>query len=132
LALILDTRFLVAYAFPPSLEDKEKLVEFQRVLAKENLLIPSIVVAEFLKIAGRMVGLVSAKNILRSWVRAGAQVIGVTFEDAETAGELLVKMPNVPLADALIAAQAVRFSATIVSNDHHYNILGVKSTWYKR
>jgi hypothetical protein len=41
-----------------------------------------------------MVGLVSAKNILRSWVRAGAQVVGVTFEDAETAGELLVKMPS--------------------------------------
>jgi predicted nucleic acid-binding protein len=32
----------------------------------------------------------------------------------------------VPLADALIAAQAVRFPETIVSSDHHYNILGVK------
>jgi predicted nucleic acid-binding protein len=131
LALILDTRFLLVHAFPPSREDKEILLEFQRKLVKESLLIPSIVVAEFIKVAGSRLGLVAAKTAVRSWVKAGARVIEITWEDAEKAGEYLLKMPEVPIADALIAAQATRFSATVVSDDYHFRALGIRTTWYK-
>jgi len=132
LALILDTRFLIVHAFPPSREDREKLLEFEKKLIKETLLIPSIVVAEFIKVAGSRVGLAAARAMVRSWVRAGAHVSEVTWEDADRAGEYLLNMPEMPIADALIAAQAARFSAAVVSDDHHLRALGVKLVWYKR
>jgi predicted nucleic acid-binding protein len=132
LALILDTRFLLAHAFPPSREDREMLLEFQRRLAKETLLMPSIAVAEFIKVAGPRLGLAAAKAAVRNWVGAGARVTEIAWEDAEKAGEYLLKMPEVLIADALIAAQAARFSATVVSDDHHFRALGVRVTWYKR
>jgi len=131
LALILDTRFLVAHAFPPSREDRERLLEFQRKLVRETLLIPSIVVAEFIKVAGLRVGLAAARALVGGWVRAGAQVSEVTWEDADRAGEYLLRIPEVPVADALIAAQAARFSAAVVSDDHHFRALGVRVVWYK-
>jgi hypothetical protein len=46
----MDTRFLIAHAFPLSRVDREMLLEFQRKLAKETLLILSIVVAEFIEV----------------------------------------------------------------------------------
>jgi predicted nucleic acid-binding protein len=131
LALILDTRFLIAHAFPPSREDREMLLEFQRRLAQETLLIPSIVVAEFIKVAGPRLGLAAVRTAVRNWVRAGARVTEIAWEDAERAGEYLLRMPEVPIADALIAAQAVRLSATVVSDDNHFRALGVRTTWYK-
>ena len=36
--------------FPPSRVDREMMLEFQRKLAKETLLIPSIVAAEFIEV----------------------------------------------------------------------------------
>jgi predicted nucleic acid-binding protein len=65
------------------------LLEFQRRLAKETLLIPSIVVAEFIKVAGPRLGLAAAKAAVRNWVRAGARVTEIAWEDAEKAGEHL-------------------------------------------
>ena len=132
MALILDTRFLIVHAFPPSREDREKLLEFEKKLVKEALLIPSIVVAEFIKVVGLKVGLAGARAMVRSWVNAGARVSDITLEDADKAGEYLLKIPDLPIADALIAAQAARFSAAVVSDDHHLRALGVKVVWYKR
>lgn len=39
MTLILDTRFLVAHAFPPSDEDRVRIREFMRRIAKEELLL---------------------------------------------------------------------------------------------
>lgn len=69
---------------------------------------------------------------MRNCARAGARATEIAWEDAGKAGEYLLKMPEVPIADALIAAQAARFSATAVSDDHHFRALGVRATWYKR
>jgi len=132
LALILDTRFLIVHTFPPSREDREKLLEFEKKLAKETLLIPSIVVAEFIKVAGLKIGLAAARITVRNWLRAGALVSEITWEDADKAGEYLLKMPELPIADALVAAQAARLSAAVASDDHHLRALGVKLVWYKR
>jgi len=87
---------------------------------------------EFIKVAGSKLGLAAAKTAVRNWVRAGARATEITWEDAEKAGEYLLKIPEVPIADALIAAQAARLSATVVSDDHHFRALGVRVTWYKR
>lgn len=132
MALILDTRFLIVHTFPPSREDREKLLEFEKKLAKETLLIPSIVVAEFIKVAGLKIGLAAARITVRNWLRAGALVSEITWEDADKAGEYLLKMPELPIADALVAAQAARLSAAVASDDHHLRALGVKLVWYKR
>jgi PIN domain nuclease of toxin-antitoxin system len=84
------------------------------------------------RFAGPRLGLAAAKTAVRNWVRAGARATEITWEDAEKAGEYLLKIPEAPIADALIAAQAARLSATVVSDDHHFRALGVRVTWYKR
>jgi len=122
----------LSHTFPPSREDREKLLEFEKKLAKETLLIPSIVVAEFIKVAGLKIGLAAARITVRNWLRAGALVSEITWEDADKAGEYLLKMPELPIADALVAAQAARLSAAVASDDHHLRALGVKLVWYKR
>jgi predicted nucleic acid-binding protein len=106
-------------------------LEFQGKLARETLLVPPIVVAEFIKVAGPRLGLAVAKTAVRNCARASARATEIAWEDAEKAGEYLLKMPEVPIADALIAAQAARFSATVVSDDHHFRALGVRVTWHK-
>jgi predicted nucleic acid-binding protein len=56
MALILDTRFLIAHCFPRSKEERERIKDFLPKIAKDTLMIPSIVVVEFIKIAGSAVG----------------------------------------------------------------------------
>jgi len=50
-ALVIDTRFLLAFTFPPTREDRRLLYMFfrNRVL-REDTVIPSIIVTEYLKV----------------------------------------------------------------------------------
>ncbi len=131
MALILDTRFLVAHAFPPTAEDRGAILSFAKLLAREQLLIPAVVVAEFIKVAGLRVGADAARARVRAWLAAGAGVAEVSYEDAEEAGLLLLRHQGVPVADALIAAIARRRGARVVSDDPHFRQLGVVTVWYK-
>jgi hypothetical protein len=72
------------------------LLEFQRKLAREALI---IVVAEFIKVVGSQAR--SRSRDHEKWMRAGARVFEIAREDAKKAGEYLLKMPEVPIADAL-------------------------------
>ena len=54
------------------------------------------------------------------------------WEDADKAGEHLVKMPGLPIVDALISEQAAGLSTAVASDDYHLRALGAKPVWYKR
>jgi len=130
LALILDTRFLIAHTFPPSEDDRLALARFAQRLLREQLYISAISIAEYLKVAGARIGREAALARLRAWARQ-ASVAEVSREDAERAGLLLLSHPSVPVADAIIAAQSARLRAAVVSDDPHYRALGVRTIWYK-
>jgi len=131
LALIIDTRFLIAHTFPPSIEDKKRIERFTARILKEKLLVPNIVVVEYIKIAGRRIGKEAAKTRLNLWRNIGVEIVSLTEELSFKAGELALKHPQIPLADTMIATIASKHNARIVTDDHHYNILGAKTLWYK-
>lgn len=132
MALVVDTRFLLAYTFPPTREDRRLLYTFfrSRVL-REDTVIPSIVVTEYLKVAGKIIGLSSSEIQVKRFEEAGVRVEPILDVDGYAAGRLALRYPNVPIADILIAVVAQRLRARIVTDDPHYEVLGVKTVWYK-
>jgi len=132
LALVLDTRFLIAHTFPPSREDRDRVARFAaRILGRERVAMPSIVAVEYIRVAGRRIGRTAAVARLNMWLNSGAELAPLSRETAVKAGELSLKHPNVPIADAVIAAIALSMHARVVSDDTHYEELGVKRLWYR-
>ena len=132
MALVIDTRFLLAYTFPPTQRDGKLLyMFFQSKILRENSVIPSIVVTEYLKIAGRIIGLTPSEIQVKRFERVGVKIEPILDTDGYVAGKLLLKNPDIPIADALIAAVAQRLRAKVVTDDPHYRVLGVKTIWYK-
>ncbi len=132
MAIVLDTRFLLTYLFPPTSEDRVLLIKFARTKLKHYaLVIPVIVVTEFLKIAGRKIGISTAESWIKSFIESGAKVEVVMEEDCFEAGRILCRYQGIPIADALIAAIAKRLRAMIVTDDPHFKKLGLRTLWYK-
>jgi predicted nucleic acid-binding protein len=131
MALILDTRFLIAHSFPKSEIEREKIKDILSRISKDSLIIPSVVVIEFIKIAGFTIGLEPAKIKLRLWIGSGAEVTPIDEDTAFLAGEIAFQHKGVPIADIIIAAIAKRFKATVITNDPHFATLNVKTAWYE-
>jgi len=94
MALILDTRFLLTYIFPPTLDDKRKIKNFfYRIIGDEEVFISPITIAEYLKIAGKIMGLTASEIMIRRFESAGVKVEPLTSEDRIRAGELSLKIP---------------------------------------
>ena len=129
MALVLDTRFLIAYTFPPSSNDRDVLRVFLRRLLREKTVIPSIVLAEYLRVAGRRLGL-DAVLLRVAQFQDLFTVYPIGAREAVEAGKLLARY-NVPMADALIAAVAKALRAKIVSDDEHFRQMGFETLWYK-
>ncbi len=132
MALVLDTRFLLTYLFPPISEDRDLLIRFARTrLRHDALVIPAIVVTEFLKIAGRKIGISNAEAWIRCFIESSARIEAVMEKDCFEAGRILCRHHNVPIADALIAAIAKRLRAIVITDDPHFKEIGVKTLWYR-
>jgi predicted nucleic acid-binding protein len=130
-ALILDTRFLIAHAFPPSDEERRSIAIFLSRISKEKLLIPSIVIIEFIKVAGTRVGAEQAGIKLRLWIARGTGVPSVDEEAAFLAWEMALRHRDVPMADVIIGAIAKQHKAAIITDDPHFKTLNLKTVWYK-
>lgn len=127
---IADTRLLLTLEFPPDNETK-KLVEatMNRELTR-RLLAPTIVLTEFLKIAGVRIGEATARLRLRLLKERGLHTLELNEEMALSAGSLLLKHQEIPIADALIASPVKLGQADyVVTDDPHYKILGIRTKW---
>ena len=125
-----DTRLLLTLEFPPSLETKKQVEELtQREIAK-HLLAPSIILTEFIKIAGPRIGKEGAKTRLRLLKERGMRVVALEEREAMVAGDLLLSHQDVPTADALIASLVKTGAAEyVLTDDPHYKALGIKTRW---
>jgi len=127
---VCDTRLLITFRFPPSEETKQKITKLVQRELGERLLVPSIVLAEYVKVASKKVGVEAAITHIHELESRGIIVTNINREIALEAGRLLAKYPNVPIADALLAASATVYSADhVVTNDPHFKKLGVKTQW---
>ncbi len=127
---IADTRLLFFMEVPASPEMGRKARDFFEKELRENLLVPTVVLAEFIEIAGARIGEEAAKTRIRLLKERGMQVVPFDERHALITGSLLLKNRNVPLADAIIASYVKADDADyVLTDDPHYKTLNTKTKW---
>ncbi len=97
---------------------------------RRGLLLPSIVVTEFIKLAGKNLGEEAALTFLKELTIRGASIIAIDETIATEAGKLALRHWDVPIADALISATMIVHRAEhIVSDDQHFKHMKLKTKW---
>jgi predicted nucleic acid-binding protein len=128
---VADTRLLLTLEFPPTVEAKKQVEELSRKEIAKHLLAPSIVLTEFIQVAGPRIGKDGAKTRLRLLAERGMLVVPLEEEEAVAAGDLLLSHQDVPTADALIGSFVKTGTAEyVVTDDPHYKTLGIKTRWF--
>ncbi len=131
LTAIADTRLLLTLEFPPSDEIKRKVVELTEREISGRLLVSSIALTEFIKIAGARIGESGATTRIRLLKDRGMRTVALREDEVLAAGSLLLSHRNVPIADALIASFVKTGVAEyIVTDDPHYRTLGLRTRWF--
>lgn len=128
---VADTRLLLTLQFPPDEATRDKVGSFVQKEVGRGVILPSIVLSEFLKIAGSKIGVQAAARTLNLLKERGMKVKFIDEEVALEAGKLLVKHRNVPFADSLIAAfTSIKVAEYVLSDDPHFQIIGIKTRWF--
>ena len=127
---VADTRLLLTLEFPPDHETKRRVEAMITRELTQRLLAPTVVLAEFLKIAGVRIGEATARLRLRLLKDRGLHLLELSEEMALSAGSLLLKHQEIPIADALIASPVKLGEASyVVTDDPHYRTLGIRTKW---
>ena len=127
---VADTRILFFMEFPATPEMGRKTRDFLEKELRENLLVPTVVLAEFIEIAGARIGEEAAKTRIRVLKERGMQIMQFDERHAMKTGSLLLSNRKVPLADAIIASYVKTGEADyVVTDDPHYKALNVKTKW---
>ncbi len=130
LTSIADTRLLITLQFPPNEETKKRVeIALSRELA-HRLLAPSIVLTEFIRVAGPRIGEKAALVRLNLLKERGMRIAALGEQASIAAGKLLLAHQNTPIADALIASFVKLGEADcVITDDPHYRELGVHTRW---
>ena len=127
---IADTRLLFFMEVPATPEMGRKTRDFFEKELRQNLLVPTVVLAEFIEIAGARIGEEAAKTRIRLLKERGMQIIQFDERHALKTGSLLLSNRKVPLADAIIASYVKCGEADyVVTDDPHFKTLNVKTKW---
>lgn len=130
MTLVADTRFLIVHTFPANEEERDRVRELMHRSLREHLVIPSVVVTEYFKTAGRKIGKQGVSTQLSVLKENGAEISALDESTAFLAGELSLKNEKRSIGDALIAATALAIHAShIISDDPHFRELGLKTKW---
>jgi predicted nucleic acid-binding protein len=130
LTSVADTRLLFTLEFPPNPEKNQQIGVFLEKELKGRFIAPTIVLTEFIRIAGARIGVEAAKNRLRILKGRGMQVVPLNEENALIAGSLLLSNQNVSVADAIIASYVKTGAADyVITDDPHFKTLGTKTKW---
>jgi predicted nucleic acid-binding protein len=127
-----DTRLLLTLQFPPDEEIRDMVRTFIQKEIARGIIVPSIVLSEFVKIAGSRIGIQAAFGTINTLKEHGMKVRSIDEHLAMEAGKLLLKHRDVPFADALIAAFTFsKIAEYVLSDDPHFEVLGSKTKWFK-
>jgi predicted nucleic acid-binding protein len=128
---VADTRFLLTFQFSPDEAPREKVrVLLQKELAS-GMVLPAIVLSEFVKVAGAKIGVQAAVRTIELLKERGMKVKPVDEEVTLEAGKMLLKHTNVPFADALVAAFTFcKIAQYVLSDDPHFQVLGCRTKWF--
>ena len=128
---ILDSTFLVAHY---TTDDEQMLSRTRAKLAalrrERRGVLPSVVVAEVTNAVCREGGREKALAQLGALEHAGLEVVPLDIGLARDAGLLKCVHRDVPMADCVIAATALRLGGRVVTNDPHFSkVKGLRTTW---
>ena len=128
---ILDSRFLLTHY---STDDAEVLRRTRAKLAalrrERRGIVPSIVIAEVTSAVCREGGREKAMAQLRALEHAGLEMAVLDAGLARDAGLLRCVLRDLPMADCVIAATALRLGARVVTDDPHFaKVKGLRTTW---
>lgn len=128
---VADTRLLLTLQFSPDEATREKVKAFVHKELGRGVILPSIVLSEFVKVAGARIGVQAALRMLDLLKERGMKVKPIDEEVALEAGRLLLKHRNVPFADSLVAAfESCKLADYVLSDDPHFQTLGSKTRWF--
>jgi len=98
---------------------------------RKGIIVPAVVVTEYVKIAGSRVGSESALAHISELEARAASIAPINRDISVLAGNLLLRHPTVPIADALIGATAKLMHAEqVLTDDPHFKKLGIKTRWF--
>ena len=130
---IIDTRFLVTHFLAPDEETKKWTKTTLENLQREpNLgIIPSIVIHEFYKFEMQTLGADVANIRINIVLKSKLAISDLDSEIAIEAARLRCKYADLPTADAIIAATAIKSSSNFVLTDdkHIKQIKETKTKW---
>lgn len=128
---VIDTRFLREYFFTNQNETKQKTIrKLQDLLAKNEGILPTIVIAEVTQIICQIRGKDVAQSRYQSISQSGLKIQDLTPQIAKQAGFLKCTHKNLPMGDCIIAATAIENHANVLSDDPHFDcIKETKRIW---
>jgi predicted nucleic acid-binding protein len=130
MTVVSDTRFLVVYTFPANEQERDGVRALMHRSLREHFVIPSVVLTEYFKTAGKKIGKQAVTTRISSLKESGAEVSELDESTALLAGELLLKDTKRSIGDALIAATALELHAShVISDDPHFHEFGLKTRW---
>lgn len=130
MTLVADTRFLIVHTFPANEEERDRVRELMHRSLREHLVIPSVVVTEYFKTAGRKIGKQGVSTQLSILKENGAEISPLDESTGFLAGDLSLKNQKRSIGDTIIAATALAIhSSHIISDDPHFRELGLKTKW---
>ncbi len=123
--LLLDTYALVGFfkdeKFAPEVKDILRSAEE----SKANIFISALTISELFYILARFRNADFARTVIKYIKIANIKIIPVCMEIAETAGEFKFNYSRgspkgLPIADAIIAATAMKKKAVLLSSSEHF------------
>jgi hypothetical protein len=130
LTSVLDTRLLIYMQFPATPETGKKTRDFFERELKNTIIAPTVVLTEFIEIAGATIGQEAAKTKIRLLKEHGLTIAEFDEQHAYITGELLLRNRNIPLAGAIIASYVKNKEADyVLTDDPHYKTLNIKTKW---
>ena len=136
LEALLDTRFYFSFYSPENKEIANWSKELVRKISRGEIHVSSSVVTivELYNTMGRTLGRDAIKIRVASIKASNVEILSVTEQIAHLAGEITLNYPNVPLADAIIAATAfIHTKSTVITDDEHFKQMeGLKTKWLRQ
>ena len=128
---VLDTRFLITHFF----SDQPRVLERARTKLRElrrtvNGVLPTLVLTEFFDQVCRNAGSREATEKCEALIVSGLDIQALTAEIALAGGKIRCSHRDIPIADCIIAATALRLGGRVVTDDPHFSkVKGLRTTW---
>ncbi len=128
---MVDTRFLVEHFYSSDSNTKIKTSRKLKELTQNSKgIIPTLVLAEVIKITCEKRGKEEANLRYLSILRSGLQIEELTHDIAKMAGLLKCRYKDIPMGDCIIASIAMKKGARVLSDDPHFDVIKeVKRVW---